>query len=118
MSRAKRRFEERKRKLKKAKAMWIYYGYRESSWAPSKLLLYWSLPEYLPHDVYREVKLWRPWNNLVMSEAGRHRSWLHPMMVKPWRTNCNRLTRDLTAGRVDPDEVLYPIYCRPWIYYW
>ena len=114
--RAKRRFEERKRKLKLINEVydWGYtnwdgkYVYRD--WSRHWIFIWHS-------DIPKIVKWWRA-DNIRMSESGHHRTWLHPMMTKPWRTQCKQLQRDLAAGRIDPDEALFPIYGRPWIYYW
>lgn len=109
MSRARRRFEERKRKLKIINE--IYYDWRSAEWDGKHLVWDW---------VWRRSKIIKWWreDGLRMSESGHHRTWMHPLMVKPWRARCHHVERNLLLGRVDPDEVLFPVYCRPWIYYW
>jgi hypothetical protein len=115
MSRARRRFEERKRKLKRINA--IYRDWSRVKWDGKYLYRDWS--HYWWFDQREKpIKWWRQENVSNMSEAGHHKSWLRPMMTRPWRINCKRVQRDITSGRIDPDEALFPIYGRPWIYYW
>jgi hypothetical protein len=114
MSRARRRFEERKRKLRKIDAV---YNWRYTNWDGKHIYADWSHYWFRP-EKEKPIKWWKHSTWVAMSESGHHRTWQHPMMVKPWRTNCKQIQRDITAGRVDPDEVLFPVYCRPWVYYW
>lgn len=115
MSRAKRRFEERKRKLRKIGTIYRTWGRVE--WDGKYLRLDWS--HYWWYDgKEKPIKWWNSGTVTGMSETGHHRTWLHPLMLKPWRARCKQLQREIRVGHVDPDEALFPIYGRPWIYYW
>jgi hypothetical protein len=113
--RAKRRFEERKRKLKLLNEVYDW-GYVD--WDGKHVYRDWSRHWiFIWHkDQPKIVKWWRE-DNLRMSESG-HSAWVHAMMTKPHRSQQKALERAITAGRIEPDEALFPIWGKPWIYYW
>jgi hypothetical protein len=59
----------------------------------------------------------RPWmgyHRLQLNEPGR---WEHEMMIQPSRIRQNQRLR-LVENGIDPDELEWPDYKKPVIYYW
>jgi hypothetical protein len=104
--RARRRFEERKRRLQRINE--IYNDWNNCRWDGKYIYYnYW----------WRGNTRVSYWHNMRMGETG-HSAWVHTFMTKPHRTEANRLVRSITAGRIEPDEALFPVWGKPWIYYW
>lgn len=115
--RAKRRFEERKRKLRVLNRIYRDWG-GGIRWDGKHLYRDWSRWYGIHNWTPDLIEWWEPESQRSMSERGHHKQWLNPMMKKPWRRRSHKVIHDLFVGRVDPDEVLFPVYGRPWIYYW
>lgn len=114
MCRAKRRFEERKHKLKKINSI---YDWGRTDWDGKYIRRDWSYYWWFSGGKEEPIKWWKHSNFTCMSESG-HSAWVHDMMTKPYRAKSKMLQRSLAAGRIDPDEALFPVWGKPWIYYW
>ncbi len=108
--RAKRRFEERKRKLKRLDEV---YDWGHVTWDGKHLYRNWQHYWWFRHKE-KPIK-W--WGIIRMSESG-HSAWVHTFMTKPHRAEASRLTRSITAGRIEADAAIFPVHGKPWIYYW
>lgn len=115
MSRAYRRFEERKRKLRRINE--VYRDWSHTYWDGTRIYRDWSnhwLFLYGQKDKSEPIKYWK---NMRMGESG-HSDWVHTFMTKPHRTAANRLVRSIAVGRIKPDEAMFPIHGKPWVYFW
>lgn len=111
MSRARRRFEERKRKLQRINEV---YDWGHVHWDGKYVRRDWRHYWWFNGDKEKPIKYWK---NMRMGESG-HSSWVHCFMTKPHRTEASRLVRSIAAGRIEPDEGMFPVHGKPWIYFW
>lgn len=113
MSRAYRRFEERKRRLKRINEVYKW-GYTD--WDGKYIRRNWDRYYWcrIEGEIEPPIKYWK---NMRMGETG-HSAWVNTFMNRPARSMDKRLTKSIAAGRIEPDGAMFSIHGKPWIYYW
>lgn len=105
-------------KRKKLARINIMTKWGHTDWDGKVLYRDWSRHWLFDHG-QRDVRIVQKWwrNPLEMSESG-HAAWKRVMMNRPHRAEKRRVEKDIVAGRVDPEEAVFPIWGKPFIYYW